>query len=438
MDKHMVVDSQFELDSVEKLNSEFSKVKIRIAYAGLNRNGSVIPKELFDHMAHTSLKNIPIVGHWIEKNDNFGGHDMEAVQNGNDWEIRDVTRPFGVIPSDTEIWWEDVRENDGFTVHEYLNCMGILWSGRYPECEKILRDGANQSMEIVLRDFTYDEDGHLVVQDAEFSALCILGRDSDREKNIEPCFEKSCIEVYGLDEFKAAYFEMLSELKKFELESENAEDNGEVPVTPDIPITVDTEDAPDFSGDHAIQGTDAPEEPDDFKKSTNPDVDMGADSDTDSGIDCAETEIDYADRIAQLEALCEKLRGEALESAAKISEIQNTLDSYRATHSYDDSEVNDLIAFRKGIESERHMAEIADVLDDFTEALDGNAEFEKLRENAQSYSDVEELRRDCYTILGRAMKPARTKRSEQMAMKFDIRKDEKPEPYGGLFLAFNK
>ena len=67
-------------------------------------------------------------------------HDGAWEEIVNSFRYRDLTRPFGVVPSDTELSWEVRRENDGYTEHEYLTCTGILWSGRYPECEKIIRD----------------------------------------------------------------------------------------------------------------------------------------------------------------------------------------------------------------------------------------------------------------------------------------------------------
>ena len=162
MGKHIALRSEFELNSFEKLNSEFTKVKILVAYHGKNRNGSNFSKEMLTKMAETSLKNVPIVGHWIEEEGNFGGHDGAWEESGNSFRYKDLTRPFGVVPSDTELSWEVRRENDGYTEHEYLTCTGILWSGRYPECEKT-------SSGFPYPYITKDLDGNSIVNNNEFT-----------------------------------------------------------------------------------------------------------------------------------------------------------------------------------------------------------------------------------------------------------------------------
>jgi hypothetical protein len=161
-------------------------------------------------MAETSLKNVPIVGFWREDVNNFGGHSKKLEISDEGFKVVDLTKPIGVIPENTELSWETLREKDGYTEHEYLCCTGILWSGRYEECEKILDDGSNQSMEIVLDKYHYDDDDVMVIDDAHFSALCVLGKDKDPDINVEPCFEQAGIESYSLDDFKAE-FEMMLE-----------------------------------------------------------------------------------------------------------------------------------------------------------------------------------------------------------------------------------
>ena len=58
-----VIRYESSLQSEGKLNSQFTKVKIYIAYAGYNRNRTHIDKPVFEKMIPT-IFNIPIVGEW--------------------------------------------------------------------------------------------------------------------------------------------------------------------------------------------------------------------------------------------------------------------------------------------------------------------------------------------------------------------------------------
>jgi hypothetical protein len=59
------------------------------------------------------------------------------------------------------------------------------------------------------------------MEDAEFSGICILGKDSDKSKNSEPCFEQASIQSYSIDSFKAEFTAMLNEYKKISLSQDN-------------------------------------------------------------------------------------------------------------------------------------------------------------------------------------------------------------------------
>lgn len=202
--------SRFE--NFEKINSQFAKVKVYVLYTGRNRNYTDISKTVVENALY-SIKNIPLVGEW--KEDNFGGHGgkLEISDEGIDW--IETTKPYGVVPSDTELVWEKVREKDGITENEYLTCTAYLWYKRYPELEKVLNDGSNQSMEVIVPKYHMDDEGYAIFDEMEFSALCILGKDSDPKKNVEPCFEGAKVTNYSLDKekFKQEFTEMLQQLK---------------------------------------------------------------------------------------------------------------------------------------------------------------------------------------------------------------------------------
>jgi len=201
---------QFEstITSIEKINPEFSRVRIRVLYAGKNRNNSYFSKEVIEKMLPT-IKNIPVIGEWIEEDKSFGSHGGRVEIDDNGVRFVDTTVPIGLVPSDTEITWEIVREKDGITEHEYLCCTAFLWTGRYKNVEKVLDGNHNHSMEISILKGKWDENDCYIVEDALFSALCVL------DPSVEPCFESSKIINYSFnkEEFKSEFNQMLNELK---------------------------------------------------------------------------------------------------------------------------------------------------------------------------------------------------------------------------------
>lgn len=94
---------------------------------------------------------------------------------------------------------------------------GWLWTGQYPECQRILDKGNNQSMELdeqlINAHWTKDKNGKpqfFIINEAIISKLCILGEDC------EPCFEGAQISKVQFsfeDDFKAQLFSMMNEIK---------------------------------------------------------------------------------------------------------------------------------------------------------------------------------------------------------------------------------
>jgi len=71
---------------------------------------------------------------------------------------------------------------------------GIVWTGQYPESERIITKGNGQSMELdennLDASWTKDNNGKpqfFIINEAIISKLCILGED------VEPCFEGASI-----------------------------------------------------------------------------------------------------------------------------------------------------------------------------------------------------------------------------------------------------
>ena len=233
----------------EKINEEISKVKIRVMYVGLNRNNTFFSQETIDKMLY-SLKRIPIVGEYKEAIDNFGGHGGKIEISDEGVKYIETTKPYGFIPDDTEITWEDVTEENG-EVHSYLVCTGYLWTGRYAEeLDKIFTQKFNQSMEVKVKEGNWTEQKYYEITDGLFSALCILGYDKENEDNtVEPCFESSDITLYTLDkkEFQLEFQNMLNAINKAigkdEVNASLDNENGTLVVETTVEKVVETVEA---------------------------------------------------------------------------------------------------------------------------------------------------------------------------------------------------
>lgn len=187
------VDSPIEILEVAPLNPLISKCQIKVCYVGdePNRNGSVITKAVAADMAK-SLGGSPIVGFYNETSGDFEGHNQIIDVSNGEWKFKDTTQPYGFVPLDAKVWFQKFMD-DGVE-HEYLMTEGYLWTGQYPETERILTKGNNQSMELyepTLKGFWSESDNgdfsFFIINEAIISKLCILGED------VEPCFEGSQI-----------------------------------------------------------------------------------------------------------------------------------------------------------------------------------------------------------------------------------------------------
>lgn len=185
------------------INSSFDSAVLRIAYAGMNRNGSFISKDSFEKCMKT-IYNCPIVCNYDRDSDTLGGHDVEVVST-SDGDIRlvNMTHPVGVIPEGSKIFWETVTEDDG-TEHEYLCAEALLWK-RQEAYRKIKEDGiCAQSMEITVKSGEV-VDNIYHINEFEFTAFALIG--------VEPCFESASL-AFSKENFKQQLTEMMHEIKE--------------------------------------------------------------------------------------------------------------------------------------------------------------------------------------------------------------------------------
>lgn len=210
-----------EISTLKKENPMFSKARIRVAYSGFNRNGSYISRQVIESALKT-IYNIPIVGEYLEQDDNFGDHGVSIEFKGDEVKFIQNTRPYGVVPESAKVYWEQVEEKNG-AVNEYLVVDGAyLWTGRYEELNSLIENEHGQSMEIeIVNGSPAIVDGveTFKIEEFIFSAFCILGIDKDGAGHVEPAFESASISAYSLNKesFKKEFNQMISELK-FSLE----------------------------------------------------------------------------------------------------------------------------------------------------------------------------------------------------------------------------
>lgn len=206
--KKLGINFDLTFQDIKNVNPSFDSAKIAIAYEGKNRNMSSISKEVFE-TALPTIKNVPLVGRYIEDEDDFGAHDIRVVVKGDEFDVQNATVPFGVVPESAEQWWEEVTEEDG-TVRNYLFTDCLLWK-RQPGYECLANQKKwHQSMEIDLNKYVVDAEGYCVIEDFTYTAFCILGN------SVEPCFESASVQLTSdaaVSIYKQQFALMLADLK---------------------------------------------------------------------------------------------------------------------------------------------------------------------------------------------------------------------------------
>ena len=206
-----------EFINITPVNPLISKCQIKVCYVGdtPNRNGSIITKEVARQMAN-SLPGSPIVGYYNDAIEDFEEHNRVIDISNGQFKIKDTTKPYGFVDLGARAWFQ--KFNDDGVEHEYLMTEGYIWTGQYPECQRIIDQGNNQSMELDEKTldatWTKDDNGKpkfFIINEAIISKLCILGEEC------EPCFEGSQITKFSLtfdEDFKQKLFSMMNDLKE--------------------------------------------------------------------------------------------------------------------------------------------------------------------------------------------------------------------------------
>ena len=220
MTKRYTVEFNAKVTPVKPLNDEFTLCKCYVMALDKNRNLSFIGKDASD-AALPTLFNIPVIGHLYVDDEgkcHMGGHDMTIVQNKDgQYEFKSICVPYGVVPQQDGIHYEDIQEPNGDT-HTYLVADVILWTGRFPELYEAVYNEETyfgQSMEINVHNYApLDEDKNYTnILEYSYSALCLLGKSDNPEFHTEPCFPMARVDVCEFSVEDEKFVELMAQLK---------------------------------------------------------------------------------------------------------------------------------------------------------------------------------------------------------------------------------
>ena len=219
--KHVSVklDTPVEFVNITSINPLISKCHIKVCYVQdeKNRNRTVITKEFARDVLAQTLPGSPIVGTFNKSTQDFEEHNKQLVIEDGKLVVTDDTRPYGFVDLGAKVWFQKFLD-DGKDEREYLMTEGYLWTGQYPEAQRVLEFGNNQSMELdkdSVKGFWAKDQNEkpefFIINDAIISKLCILGEEE------EPCFEGAHITNVQFsfeDSFQQQLFSMMKEIKE--------------------------------------------------------------------------------------------------------------------------------------------------------------------------------------------------------------------------------
>lgn len=425
------VNSCTKFSVIEELNSEFTLCKCYVMASNKNRNMSYFDKNVINNKLKT-LNYVPVVAHLFQDENGdycIGGHDYVFDEN---WNYISLCVPFGVVKADT-YEWEIVNEY-GQDV-EYLTAQVILWTGRYPDLKKAIYSKDiwfNQSMEVnVLQYRPLEADSNYTeVLDFEFSALCLLNKSDNPEKNVEPCFISAKVTPYNFNanEFTDKMKELKQAMSKcFNLQEEGVELEN---------ITENTQEEIKETTEFNTEETETVETVTEEVEKTA-DVEEVVEATDDTEITETEDVVEETDNTETEEIVDEEVTDngetetETIDYAAEYQTAQTTICNLQAEISTLQAEISELLTYKDIVEkAEREKAE-EEVFSKYELKLGETDEFKTLKTNSANYS-IEELDKECLILVGMfAMKT--TSQSEMIKFSVETETEKKTSIYGDVF-----
>ena len=399
------------IDALKKLNDEFLLVKIYAMAPGKNRNFTYISKEDTIN-AIPSAYYCPVVGHIrVYVDDNgvehayMGSHDFDIT---DDWKIKDVTRPYGVIVEGSENW--EVVDEHGVDV-EYLTFNAILWVGRYPELSEAAYSDEilfNQSMEININNYRplEEDSNYWEVLGFTFSAFCLLGKADENSTNghtdkdmehTEPAFISARVEPYAfsLDEFKKEFSLLKDRISKFVTinETEGGEPMADETKNVDTAVT----DFEENSAEHEVVEPETVEPVNEETFENEADEDGATDIVEEPTEDGAEEETNEEptepeEDLPDYEAMYNDMKS-AYEGV--VAEFE----AYKSAHTYSNDEYQILADYKQNRENADRESAENELFESFADRIGETEEFETLKSDAAKYS-IDDLKMRLYAIVG--------------------------------------
>lgn len=340
-----------ELINLQPINPLISKCQIKVCYVGEepNRNGSIITKEVAKEMAN-SLPGSPIVGFFNKETDDFEEHNRIIDISNGKFDVIDTTKPYGFVDLGAKAWFQKFLD-DGVE-HEYLMTEGYLWTGQYPEAQRILERGNNQSMELDANSLkgTWTEDDNnfyefFIINEAIISKLCILGED------VEPCFEGAQITKvqFSFDEdFKNKLFALIEQVNRINSEGgKSVEDNKDLEVTSveeELEPTEEPQEEPIEEEEEILEDEPVEEEPEEEEKEEEESEEEPAEEDAPEEDKPIEYNLEEIQEYIELNDKYSALEADYNALQEKFNSLQTSFD--------------ELYAFKQGVEKKEKQAMI--------------------------------------------------------------------------------
>lgn len=336
-----------EFINITEINPLISKCQIKVCYVSdkPNRNKSIITKEVAREMAN-SLPGSPIVGKYYNNKEDFGEHDRQIEISNGQFKINDITKPYGFVDLNAKCWFQKFLD-DGQYEREYLVTEGYLWTGQYPECQRIIEEGNNQSMELDEKtlDATWTKDYNgkhqfFIINEAIISKLCILGEDC------EPCFEGSTITKvqYSFDDnFNQKLYSMMKELTDLLKEGGTS-----MPNTSNEDVIVEE----NLENTEAVTEEVIEEVKEELEETVEAQVENAEEAVTEDVVETSEPEEPVAPTYS-LEEI-----PEYVELSNNYSSLQNDYEVLKTNYANMENELVELRAFKASIDKEKKQAMI--------------------------------------------------------------------------------
>ena len=399
---------------IKPLNDEFTLCRCYVMALEKNRNLSYISKEAAE-AALPTLFNVPVIGHlWEDEGGNYHmGHDMTIdVGKDGEWRFKSVCIPFGVVPQQEDIHYEEIAEPNGDT-HTYLVADVILWTGRYPELKDAIYSEDTyfgQSMEINVADYEpLEEDKNYTnILGYSYSALCLLGKSDDSDYHVEPCFPMASVEPYEFSLDDAKFSALMQNMKD------------------DLAKCFGTEPAPAAPKEPEAEPATEPEEPA-GESEPKPVYSFGEEKLAAISAELPDEEdgvwrvCDLDDKFVYVKHIHRVGEGNTAEYGrqaytydtetghAVLGALESVNVAWKdaedvAAEAAHKAEFDTLVAYKADREKRDHEAAIDEAIAEFSD-LEGNEEYAEIAEKRYSYETADALRNACYIVRGKFAAP---------------------------------